>query len=138
MAAVGAMGVAAGSRATILGGGMWKWKQEVRVFGASRAWRGCFWGRRPQEQWRRLVCLLVTAATWAEALTASGQWYIDPITVKIMHTRRAAHSSSAKAVDLAAQRGECERAQPKGTIDQPEGDAPVGQSAGGERAKEER
>ena len=36
---------------------------------------------------------------------------MDPITIKIPHTRRAPFPSSGTAVDLAAQRGECERAQ---------------------------
>ena len=39
------------------------------------------------------------------------EWHVDPITVKIAHTRRGAFPSSAKAVDLAGMRGECERAQ---------------------------
>ena len=38
-------------------------------------------------------------------------WYVDPITVKVMHDRQKPFPSSAKAVDMAGQRGECERAQ---------------------------
>ena len=38
-------------------------------------------------------------------------WFVDPITVKVMHDRQKPFPSSAKAVDMAGQRGECERAQ---------------------------
>ena len=38
-------------------------------------------------------------------------WYVDPITVKVMHDRTTPYESSGKTLDLAAQRGECERAQ---------------------------
>ena len=38
-------------------------------------------------------------------------WYVDPITVKVPHDNRAPFASTSHEVDLAAQRGECERAQ---------------------------
>ena len=38
-------------------------------------------------------------------------WWVDPITVKIAHDRQKPYPSSTRVVDLAAQRGECERAQ---------------------------
>jgi hypothetical protein len=38
-------------------------------------------------------------------------WFVDPITVKVMHDRQKPFPSSTKAVDMAGQRGECERAQ---------------------------
>ena len=41
----------------------------------------------------------------------SSSWWVDPITIKVTHDRRLPYPSSAKRVDLAAQRGECERAQ---------------------------
>ena len=55
-----------------------------------------------------LLCALVTAETTP---TAGMTWWVDPITVKVMHDQRKPFSSSARALDLAAQRGECERAQ---------------------------
>ena len=39
------------------------------------------------------------------------QFFVDPATVKVMHDRRAPFPSSAASIDLAAQRGECERSQ---------------------------
>eukprot|EP01046_Picozoa_sp_COSAG06_P005144 COSAG06_NODE_226_length_19747_cov_9.234121_13_plen_703_part_00 len=41
----------------------------------------------------------------------SNSWWVDPITIKVTHDRRKPYPSSTKRVDLAAQRGECERAQ---------------------------
>lgn len=38
-------------------------------------------------------------------------WFVDPITVKVPHDNRASFASTQHEVDLAAQRGECERAQ---------------------------
>jgi hypothetical protein len=38
-------------------------------------------------------------------------WWVDPLTVKIMSDRRKPFASSAKRIDVAAQRGECERQQ---------------------------
>jgi hypothetical protein len=63
---------------------------------------------------------VLPAATAAEAPAGSGSgprsiadssWNVDPITVKIAHTRRAPFGTSSKTVDLAGMRGECERAQ---------------------------
>ena len=44
-------------------------------------------------------------------MTPSSRWRVDPMTVKITHDRRAPFDSSATDVDVAAQRGECERVQ---------------------------
>jgi hypothetical protein len=54
--------------------------------------------------------LLFFALHVAYAVSADG-WFVDPITVKIMHDRRVPFASSAQKIDLAGQRGECERAQ---------------------------
>jgi hypothetical protein len=53
---------------------------------------------------------LLHLLAWAGGLTES-EWYVDPITVKVMHDQRAPFPFSARQVDLAGQRGECERAQ---------------------------
>ena len=42
---------------------------------------------------------------------SSAGWFVDPATVKIAHDRRHPFGSSSQRVDLAGQRGECERAQ---------------------------
>ena len=42
---------------------------------------------------------------------ALSTWWVDPITIKVTHDRRLPYPSSTKGVNLAAQRGECERAQ---------------------------
>ena len=42
---------------------------------------------------------------------SDSEWYVDPITVKVMHDQRAPFRFSARRIDLAGQRGECERAQ---------------------------
>ena len=67
----------------------------------------------------RLLLMLLSAAT---TCCSGGQdpqgWFVDPITVKVTHERRVPFPSSAQAVDLAAQRGECERAQIWGWNDQ--------------------
>ena len=44
-------------------------------------------------------------------MTPSSRWRVEPMTVKITHDRRAPFDSSATDVDVAAQRGECERVQ---------------------------
>ena len=53
---------------------------------------------------------LLLVVAWAIAsggLSASdSEWYVDPITVKVMHDQRAPFPFSAKRVDLAGQRGE--------------------------------
>ena len=38
-------------------------------------------------------------------------WFVDPITVKVMHDRRVPFASSSKRIDVAGMRGECERVQ---------------------------
>jgi hypothetical protein len=38
-------------------------------------------------------------------------WFVDPITVKVMSDRQRPYASSTKIVDVAGQRGECERVQ---------------------------
>ena len=38
-------------------------------------------------------------------------WWVDPITVKVMHDRRVPFKSSAQTIDVAGMRGECERRQ---------------------------
>jgi hypothetical protein len=50
-------------------------------------------------------------AVLCAAAVAAAPWFVDPITVKVMKDRRAPFASSQKTIDLAAQRGECERAQ---------------------------
>ena len=42
---------------------------------------------------------------------SSAGWFVDPATVKIAHDRRHPFGSSSQSLDLAGQRGECERAQ---------------------------
>jgi hypothetical protein len=42
---------------------------------------------------------------------ATFDWWVDPITVKVFSSRQKPYSSSSKTLDLAGQRGECERAQ---------------------------
>ena len=59
---------------------------------------------------RAAAAALLAAAAAGGSSTAS-EFFVDPITVKVMSNRRDPFPSSAKAVDLAAQRGECERAQ---------------------------
>jgi hypothetical protein len=56
------------------------------------------------------VPLLLATVAAVEAAEPAG-WFVDPITVKVMHDRRLPFASSAQKVDLAGQRGECERAQ---------------------------
>ena len=58
----------------------------------------------------RAATATLLAAAAAGGSTTS-QFFVDPITVKVMSNRRDPFPSSAKAVDLAAQRGECERVQ---------------------------
>eukprot|EP01043_Picozoa_sp_COSAG02_P024249 COSAG02_NODE_1320_length_13269_cov_11.420058_11_plen_182_part_00 len=50
------------------------------------------------------------AAYHFESSEPSG-WWVDPITVKVMHDRRAPFDSSARTIDVAGMRGECERRQ---------------------------
>eukprot|EP01043_Picozoa_sp_COSAG02_P093537 COSAG02_NODE_30049_length_561_cov_0.869281_1_plen_80_part_01 len=50
--------------------------------------------------------------------TTNDGWFVDPITVKVMHDRRVPFASSAQKIDLAGQRGECERAQLWGWADE--------------------
>eukprot|EP01052_Picozoa_sp_SAG31_P086556 SAG31_NODE_47247_length_251_cov_0.677632_1_plen_73_part_10 len=50
----------------------------------------------------------IAAAARAELFEG---WYVDPLSLKVVSDRRRPFPSSAKTVDLAAQRGECERAQ---------------------------
>ena len=40
----------------------------------------------------------------------AADWWVDPLTIKVTHDRQKPYPSSAKAVDMAGQRGECERA----------------------------
>lgn len=42
---------------------------------------------------------------------AACSWFVDPITVKVMHDRRLPFASSVKHIDVAGMRGECERVQ---------------------------
>lgn len=54
-----------------------------------------------------MVAALPALATMDETTV----WYVDPITVKIPHNRQLPFASSTKVVDVAGQRGECERQQ---------------------------
>ena len=59
-----------------------------------------------------LAALLQTALpALVESTAAPDGWFVDPITVKVMHDRRLPFTSSAHKIDLAGQRGECERVQ---------------------------
>ena len=61
------------------------------------------------------------AATWSGTARSTGSsaggglfdaWFVDPLTIKVVSNRREPFpGTSMKVVDLAAQRGECERAQ---------------------------
>jgi hypothetical protein len=60
----------------------------------------------------RLMKLL--AAYWLALMAvvdANGPpaWYVDPITLKIPHQQQQPFESSTKDIDVAGQRGECER-----------------------------
>jgi hypothetical protein len=68
----------------------------------------------PHDVWTaRLLLFAASSATLCRSSPPTTAWFVDPITVKVAHDRRAPFSSSRSppAVDLAAQRGECERAQ---------------------------
>ena len=57
------------------------------------------------------VGALLACAAAAPGPPLLSEWFVDPLTIKITSNRRKAFPGSAKVVDLAAQRGECERAQ---------------------------
>ncbi len=59
------------------------------------------------------VAALQMSATQGGAYesTEPSGWWVDPITVKVMHDRRAPFDSSARIIDVAGMRGECERRQ---------------------------
>jgi hypothetical protein len=60
-----------------------------------------------------LLLLLLFADGHLDVVGGGGahKFFVDPATVKVMHNRRAPFPSSADRIDLAAQRGECERSQ---------------------------
>ena len=60
-----------------------------------------------------MLAAVVHAALPALVASAAAPdgWFVDPITVKVMHDRRLPFASSARKIDLAGQRGECERVQ---------------------------
>ena len=58
-----------------------------------------------------LVLALLVNAPHQVVGTAATTWRVDPMTVKIMSDRRATFASSSTGIDMAAQRGECERQQ---------------------------
>ena len=57
------------------------------------------------------MCIALLLSSMHVTVTASSTWYVDPITVKVMHDQRTPFEHSQKIIDLAGQRGECERAQ---------------------------
>jgi|EP01043_Picozoa_sp_COSAG02_P069950 hypothetical protein len=52
-----------------------------------------------------------TAGVYSEMSSSSQRWWVDPITVKVMHDRRTPFDSSVQTIDVAGMRGECERRQ---------------------------
>lgn len=63
--------------------------------------------------WRAqyIVLVLAVGAAVASGSSSSSGFWVDPLTIKVTHDRRDAYPSSAKFLDIAGQRGECERAQ---------------------------
>ena len=70
--------------------------------------------------WRRPLGLLLVLQLHVGArprasgarISPPATWLVDPLTVKVMSDRRAPFASSSRAgIDMAAQRGECERQQ---------------------------
>eukprot|EP01052_Picozoa_sp_SAG31_P038281 SAG31_NODE_5085_length_2753_cov_2.660512_1_plen_109_part_00 len=60
-----------------------------------------------------LLAVLASAVASTEQGEPQGSqgWFVDPITVKVMHDRRLPFASSSKRIDVAGMRGECERVQ---------------------------
>ena len=80
------------------------------------SWLGNPWSVPPAGHYDKVFAMRVTVSTTAAPPPlppppASPPFYVDPMTVKIAQTRRAPFSSSKQEVDVAAQRGECERVQ---------------------------
>ena len=61
----------------------------------------------------RPLALLALAATTVELASSAlpASWHVDPLSIKVMSDRRAPLPSSTKTIDIASQRGECERVQ---------------------------
>jgi hypothetical protein len=66
---------------------------------------------------RGLCAALVILQAFAD-VGSTPIWWVDPITVKVMHQQQQPYPSSRKEINVAGQRGECERVQIWSSADQ--------------------